>query len=75
MIVYPALDLRAGRVERQSQGDYERATDYGDDPVETALAYARGGARWLHLVDLEAAREGGFRHLETLAAIATPTRL
>lgn len=75
MIVYPALDLRDGRVVRLSQGDYDRATRYPDDPVETAAAYERGGARWLHLVDLDAARDGGFAHLDVLERIVRRTRL
>lgn len=56
----PALDLRGGRVVRLRQGDYARETVYGDDPEATARRYAAAGARWLHLVDLDAAREGGF---------------
>lgn len=56
----PALDLRGGRVVRLEQGDYGRETVYGDDPVAIARRYADAGARWLHLVDLEAARDGGY---------------
>lgn len=56
----PAIDLRGGRVVRLLNGDYSRETAYGDDPLELAIAYADQGARWLHLVDLDAARTGGF---------------
>ena len=56
----PALDLRGGRVVRLRQGDYARETVYGDDPVALARRYAQSGAAWLHLVDLEAARAGGY---------------
>ena len=56
----PALDLRGGRVVRLEQGDYGRETVYGDDPLAIARRYAAAGAHWLHLVDLEAARDGGY---------------
>ncbi|HET6396536.1 MAG TPA: 1-(5-phosphoribosyl)-5-[(5-phosphoribosylamino)methylideneamino]imidazole-4-carboxamide isomerase [Pseudoxanthomonas sp.] len=58
--VYPAIDVRDGRVVRLAQGDYARETRYGDDPLALAQAYAGQGARWLHLVDLDAARRGGY---------------
>jgi phosphoribosylformimino-5-aminoimidazole carboxamide ribotide isomerase len=62
---YPAIDVRGGRIVRLSQGDYDQETRYGDDPLRLATAYAAQGARWLHLVDLDAARAGGY----TLAAL------
>ena len=58
--VYPAIDVRDGRVVRLRQGDYAQETRYGDDPCTMAEAYAKGGAEWLHLVDLDAARVGGY---------------
>ena len=58
--VYPAIDVREGRVVRLRQGDYAQETRYPDAPLEVAARYARAGARWLHLVDLDAAREGGY---------------
>lgn len=59
-IVYPALDIREGRVVRLRQGDYAQETRYGDDPLPRAQAFAAQGARWMHLVDLDAARAGGY---------------
>jgi len=59
MQLYPAIDLRGGRVVRLHQGDYARETDYGDDPVAVARAYAAAGAGWIHVVDLDAARGQG----------------
>lgn len=56
----PAIDVRAGRVVRLRQGDYARETRYDEDPHDLAITYARSGATWLHLVDLDAARAGGF---------------
>ena len=58
MIVYPAIDLRAGRCVRLWQGEYARETVYGDDPVAVARGFAAAGARWLHVVDLDGARAG-----------------
>jgi phosphoribosylformimino-5-aminoimidazole carboxamide ribotide isomerase len=58
VIVYPAIDLRGGRCVRLVQGDYERETVYGDDPVAVARRWEAAGARWLHVVDLDGARAG-----------------
>ena len=73
--VYPALDIREGRVVRLAQGDYARETHYGDDPLPRALAFAAAGARWMHLVDLEAAKAGGYTLSPLLGAIAAGTGL
>jgi phosphoribosylformimino-5-aminoimidazole carboxamide ribotide isomerase len=75
MIVYPAIDVRDGRVVRLRQGDYARETCYVDDPLTLALRYADAGARWLHLVDLDAARWGGYRLQPLLRGIAADGRL
>jgi phosphoribosylformimino-5-aminoimidazole carboxamide ribotide isomerase len=58
--VYPAIDVRDGRVVRLLQGDYDRQTVYPVDPFEQAVRYFEDGAQWLHLVDLDAARAGGW---------------
>lgn len=73
--VYPALDIRGGRVVRLAQGDYARETQYGDDPLPRAQAFATTGARWMHLVDLDAAKAGGYTLLPLLSAIARDTGL
>ncbi|GAB3754572.1 1-(5-phosphoribosyl)-5-[(5-phosphoribosylamino)methylideneamino]imidazole-4-carboxamide isomerase [Lysobacter olei] len=73
--LYPAIDVRAGRVVRLRQGDYAQETRYADDPLEVARRYARAGARWLHLVDLDAARAGGYTLSPLLAAIKSETSL
>ena len=75
MIVYPALDLRGGRVVRLEQGDYARETHYDRDPLAIAKGYFAAGARWLHLVDLEAARLGRFLEHDTLFRLTAGTRL
>ncbi len=74
-IVYPALDIREGRVVRLLQGDYAQQTTYGDDPLPRAQAFAAAGASWMHLVDLDAARAGGYTLAPLLSSIAAQTGL
>jgi phosphoribosylformimino-5-aminoimidazole carboxamide ribotide isomerase len=69
--VFPAIDLRGGSVVRLAQGDYERETNYGTDPVSVAASFAEAGARWVHVVDLDAARTGSPVNRPVVAAIAT----
>ena len=73
--VYPAIDVREGRVVRLAQGDYARETRYPADPLSAVQAYAAQGAEWLHLVDLDAAREGGYTLAPLLSSIAHTTQL
>jgi phosphoribosylformimino-5-aminoimidazole carboxamide ribotide isomerase len=68
--VIPAIDVRNGRVVRLSQGDYGRETVFDDSPLATAQRYAEAGATWLHLVDLDAARQGAYSLQALLAALA-----
>ncbi|MSV81835.1 MAG: 1-(5-phosphoribosyl)-5-[(5-phosphoribosylamino)methylideneamino]imidazole-4-carboxamide isomerase [Actinobacteria bacterium] len=70
MDLYPAIDLRDGKVVRLRQGDYDDQTTYGDDPVATAVSFAEAGARWIHVVDLDAARSGSPVNRPVVAAIA-----
>ena len=74
-IAYPAIDVREGRVVRLQQGDYARETRYPHDPFAVAMRYADAGARWLHLVDLDAARAGGYTLAPLLRRIADDGRL
>ncbi|MFQ5557062.1 MAG: HisA/HisF-related TIM barrel protein, partial [Acidimicrobiales bacterium] len=70
MDLYPAIDLLAGRCVRLYQGDYDKQTVYGDDPVARAAAFARAGVPWIHVVDLDAARTGVAANRELIADIA-----
>ena len=65
----PAIDLVAGRIVRLEQGDFARTTAYDEDPVACGSAFAEAGARWIHVVDLDGARLGTPRQLETIAAV------
>lgn len=68
--LYPAIDLRGGNCVRLMQGDYDRETVYGDDPVSQAKLFADAGAPWIHVVDLDAARSGDPVNRPVVAAIA-----
>lgn len=79
MILYPAIDIRGGQAVRLLQGDYERETTYDADPVDAAKRWVDGGAEWLHVVDLDGAREGrpvNLRHVERIVAqVEAPVEL
>ena len=72
--LYPAIDLLGGRVVRLRQGDYADETVYGDDPVAVAGEFAAAGARWIHVVDLDAARSGDPVNRPVVAAIVVGRR-
>ena len=69
MEVIPAIDLRSGHCVRLVQGDYDRQIDYSADPMAMARGFERAGARWLHVVDLDGAREGRLQNLETVKVL------
>lgn len=58
LIIFPAIDLKAGQVVRLAEGDMARATVYGDNPAAQAEIFAQAGAEWLHVVDLDGAFAG-----------------
>ena len=69
MDLFPAIDIRHGRVVRLSQGEATRQTVYGDDPVAVAEGFAAAGALWIHVVDLDRAFGTG-ENLDVVARIA-----
>lgn len=69
MELYPAIDVRGGRCVRLRQGDYAAETVYDDDPVAVARRFAVAGTRWIHVVDLDAARTGEPANLAVVEAI------
>lgn len=75
MTIYPAIDVRAGRVVRLARGDFDDQTLYEEAPLALARRYHAAGAEWLHLVDLDAAREGNYSLLPLLRAIKSDTGL
>lgn len=70
MQIFPAIDLRGGQVVRLYQGDYDQETVYGADPRAQAREFLDAGARYLHVVDLDGARDGTTANFDSIAAIA-----
>ena len=75
MLIFPAIDLRGGRVVRLTEGDYDRETVYGSDPLAVAEGFLRAGAQWMHTVDLDAARDGGQINFEIIRRLARDSGL
>jgi len=69
LIVFPAIDLKAGQVVRLAEGDMDRATVYGDDPAAQAMLFADQGAGHLHVVDLDGAFAGASVNGDAVRAI------
>lgn len=75
MILYPAIDLKDGQCVRLLRGDMDRATVFGDDPAAQASAFAKQGAEWLHLVDLNGAFAGRPENAGAVEAILAAVRV
>ena len=77
MIVYPAIDIRGGKAVRLIEGDYDRETVFDADPVDAAIRWASAGTEWIHIVDLDGARDGVRLNSDAIARIrdAVPCRL
>jgi len=69
MIVFPAIDLKAGQVVRLAEGDMARATVYGDDPAAQAMLFAAAGSQFLHVVDLDGSFAGRSENRGAVEAI------
>lgn len=75
MLIFPAIDLYGGKAVRLYKGDYNQMTVYSDDPVSVARDFEKKGAKWVHLVDLEGAKNGTTPNIEVVRAIAQGTSL
>ena len=75
MIIFPAIDLIDGKAVRLYKGDYEKMTVYNDNPVEVALDFRKAGAKAIHIVDLEGAKNGGNPNYSTVIEIKRATGL
>ena len=71
MLLIPAIDLKDGRCVRLRQGEMDQVTRYSDDPVGMAEHWQNLGARYLHIVDLDGAREGEPRHFSQIEAMVS----
>ena len=72
-VIYPAIDIVNGKCVRLHQGNYDLEKIYNEDPVSQALHFASEGARWIHVVDLDAARTGNPENREIISRIASST--
>jgi len=75
MIIYPAIDLRGGRVVRLTEGRFDQEKAYGDDPLAVARDFAAAGATWLHIVDLDGARDPAERQTALVEQLARDSGL
>ncbi len=73
--VVPSIDLRGGKVVRLQQGDYARQLDYDLDPVKTAQSFESAGAQWMHIVDLDGAKQGAVAQTELIARVIASTKM
>jgi len=69
MIIYPAIDIRGGRAVRLVEGNFDRETAFDADPAEAALRWSEAGADWIHIVDLDGARNGKGANRDAIARI------
>lgn len=69
MIIYPAIDIRGGKAVRLVEGDFNRETEFDADPVDAARRWESLGAEWIHIVDLDGAREGVQRNTQVIWSI------
>jgi phosphoribosylformimino-5-aminoimidazole carboxamide ribotide isomerase len=75
MIIYPAIDLRGGRCVRLNEGKFADETVYGTDPLAVARDFAAAGAEWLHVVDLDGAKDPARRQTALVQSLARESRL
>ena len=69
MEVIPAIDIRAGRCVRLIQGDYSKETIFADNPMEMAIKWESEGAEYLHIIDLDGAKEGSAVNMDVISKI------
>ena len=75
MIIFPAIDIKGGKVVRLKQGQFDKVTEYENDPVATAKRWEKMGAQWLHVVDLDGAQTGQIANVKTILEIAQTVRI
>ncbi len=75
MILIPAIDIKGGKVVRLYQGKFSAVTEYADDPVRMAIQWEALGAQWLHVVDLDGAKDGVMTNQEVIKRIAQSVRI
>ena len=73
--IIPSIDLRSGKVVRLKQGDYAQQLNYDVDPIATARSFADAGAKWMHVVDLDGAKEGSPQQVDLIARIISAVKI
>ena len=75
LTILPSIDLRGGKVIRLKQGDYAQQLNYDVDPIATAQSFAAAGATWMHIVDLDGAKEGKPVQTDLIASIISSVNI
>lgn len=75
MIILPAIDIKDGQCVRLTKGDFATVEKVAEDPLETALAFQKAGAEWIHMVDLDGAKEGSLKNSQVFIQAAQNTGL
>lgn len=75
MKIFPAIDIINGKVVRLTQGDYSKMTVFNDNPIEVAKEFESKGAKYIHLVDLDGAKNGSLENIDTVSKIVKETKL
>ena len=75
MIILPAIDIKDGQCVRLTKGDFATVEKVAEDPLKTALAFQEAGAEWIHMVDLDGAKEGSLKNSDIFLQVAQNTAL
>ena len=75
MIIFPAIDIKEGKVVRLIQGKFNEVTEYSQSPVTIAQEWEKKGAQWLHVVDLDGAQTGEVKNLDLILEIAKTVKI
>lgn len=75
MIILPAIDIKDGQCVRLTKGDFATAEKVAEDPLKTALSFQKAGAEWIHMVDLDGAKEGCLKNSGVFLQIVQNTGL
>ncbi|MBN1869633.1 MAG: 1-(5-phosphoribosyl)-5-[(5-phosphoribosylamino)methylideneamino]imidazole-4-carboxamide isomerase [Candidatus Omnitrophica bacterium] len=75
MIIFPAIDIKEGKVVRLAQGNFDEVKEYSGAPVAAARLWEEKGAQWLHVVDLDGAKAGEMRNMKTILQIAQSVKI
>lgn len=75
MIILPAIDIKDGQCVRLTKGDFATVEKVAEDPLKTALTFQEAGAEWIHMVDLDGAKEGSLKNSPVFLEVAQKTGL